>query len=505
MKCLRSKVDYFSSAEAWEPAVGRALPKTSNALVATLMFSVALLVGCGEDAEPSNSGPITSRSQLLDATIRIVARGTFVPPGDLNQYEVAGSGSGFIIDPRGIAVTNNHVVTGAGSLQVFLGDRATPINARVLGVSECNDLAVIDLEGDGYRYLEWYDGPIERGLDVLSVGFPLGTSSLTETEGTLSTVEHPEDTPWASVQSILEHSARIRPGNSGGPLVTLDGLRVIGVNYAGNSENDQNLAISVNVARGLATQLEADEDVLAVGINGVAIDGVGVWAQSIAPGSPADVTGLEPGDIVTSLAGVSPADAGTLRNYCDVLRTQGTEATINIEVIRSSTNQVFGGQLNGMPFPAMATTTVSVITTSGESTPATPTAPPVATGTGDIWARFQLQAGGDVCGVVNGANFEAVILEPSGELMVISNADAVQTGVLVADTGVVTLEGQQTGFEVVWATDSDGLDRLWIVDANGNSLALDETGVGAPPAEFSNVPCDACPQVDNPDPSMMCP
>jgi len=67
-----------------------------------------------------------------------------------------GSGSGFIIDPGGIAVTNNHVVTGAARIKVYFSGSEKAYNARILGVSECSDLAVIDIEGDGYPYLDWY-------------------------------------------------------------------------------------------------------------------------------------------------------------------------------------------------------------------------------------------------------------------------------------------------------------------------------------------------------------
>ena len=84
------------------------------------------------------------------AVVRIVAEGSFQDPDFVELPNVAGSGSGFIIDESDLVVTNSHVVTGAALLQVyFSGDEATPIKARILGVSECSDLAVIDLEGDG--------------------------------------------------------------------------------------------------------------------------------------------------------------------------------------------------------------------------------------------------------------------------------------------------------------------------------------------------------------------
>ena len=62
--------------------------------------------------------------------------------------QVLGAGSGFIIDPSGVAITNNHVVTGAATLEVHVPGEERPRNARALGASACSDLAVIDIDGD---------------------------------------------------------------------------------------------------------------------------------------------------------------------------------------------------------------------------------------------------------------------------------------------------------------------------------------------------------------------
>jgi len=132
---------------------------------------VAAACGGGDDDSASTSsdgsrgpGAVTSTEDVQSATIQIVAKGSFAQPaGSLAAYEEvegAGSGSGFIVTPDGIAITNNHVVTGAATLEVFVGGDDEPVKAKVLGVSECSDLAVIDLEGDGYPYLEWYEAPV---------------------------------------------------------------------------------------------------------------------------------------------------------------------------------------------------------------------------------------------------------------------------------------------------------------------------------------------------------
>jgi serine protease Do len=103
----------------------------------------------------------TSMGEAQQAVIQIEAQGTFASPAGGQVYNVAGRGSGFIIDETGIAVTNNHVVTGAAVLKVYVQGNERPVNARVLGVSECSDLAVIDLDGENYRYLTWFDGDLK--------------------------------------------------------------------------------------------------------------------------------------------------------------------------------------------------------------------------------------------------------------------------------------------------------------------------------------------------------
>ena len=82
---------------------------------------------------PAESGAVASLDELESAVVQIVAEGSFVDPEVGQQLNVAGSGSGFIVDPEGIAVTNNHVVTGAALLRVYVAGQSGPVNARVLG------------------------------------------------------------------------------------------------------------------------------------------------------------------------------------------------------------------------------------------------------------------------------------------------------------------------------------------------------------------------------------
>jgi serine protease Do len=298
------------------------------------------------------SGLVTNLSDLKSATIQIEAEGTFIDPQFGYMANAAGRGSGFIIDPSGIAITNNHVVTGAAKLTVWVGgDTTREYNAKILGVSECSDLAVIDIEGDGFPYLSWHDGTANVGLEVYAAGYPLGDPEFTLTKGIVSKEKADGETSWASVDSVIEHTATINPGNSGGPLVDAD-AKVVGINYAGSSSTSQYFAINRGTALPVIDQLRTGKNVDSIGINGEAVaseDGsiTGIWVSSVKSGSPADKTGIKAGDIVTSLENLYLATDGTFKDYCDVLRTHSPDDTLAVQALRWDTSEVLDGQLNG--------------------------------------------------------------------------------------------------------------------------------------------------------------
>ncbi len=298
------------------------------------------------------SGLVTNLTDLKKATIQIEAQGTFIDPQVGVMVNAAGRGSGFIIDPSGIAVTNNHVVTGAALLKVWIGgDTSKTYNARVLGVSECSDLAIIDIEGDGYPYLDWYQGSPAVGLEVYAAGFPLGDPEFTMTKGIVSKEKTSGETSWASVKDVLEHTSTINPGNSGGPLVDAN-AKVVGINYAGASSTNQYFAIADDAAKPVIDELRAGKDVDTIGINGEAVasqDGSlkGIWVSSVKSGSPADKAGVKAGDIILSMENLYLANNGTMSEYCDILRTHKPTDTLAIQVLRFSTQEILDGQLNG--------------------------------------------------------------------------------------------------------------------------------------------------------------
>jgi serine protease Do len=306
--------------------------------------------------EPSLA--VTSLDDVRLATIQIEAQGTFMDPEIGTMQAFAGLGSGFIIDESGLAVTNNHVVTGAAIVKVWVQGESEPCHARIVAVSECSDLAVIDIDGEGFRYLGWYEAPISVGTDVYAAGFPLGDPEYTLTRGIVSKEHANGQVSWASVEYVIEHDATINPGNSGGPLVSTDG-EVIGINYAAYRDANQYFAITRDEALAIIDALSTGNSVDSIGVNGLAVtDGEslsGIWVSSVKSGSPSDFTGIQPGDILLKLEGLELATDGTMSVYCDIIRTHSAEDTLTVEVLRLETGEILKGQLNSQKLEVIST------------------------------------------------------------------------------------------------------------------------------------------------------
>jgi len=330
--------------------------------VLALGATLPLLAGCfgGAPAAPADES-VGSIEDVKTATMLFEGQGTFIEPWTLDPAEVAWVGTGWFISPDGYAVTNNHVVTGAGTLKVSIGGEGTTYPAQVVSASECYDLAVVKVDVDEpVPYLAWFDGEITEGLEIYSAGYPLALGAqYTLTKGIVSQADTAMATPWADIAHAIQHDARIRGGNSGGPLVNPEG-KVLGVNYAGNDSTDENIAISRADAQETVEQLKNGETVLSLGLNAQANppreDGSpdGIWVASVKPGSPADKAGIKPGDVIDRLNGVTMSDDGTLKSYCDVLRTNGTDATMTVEVYRPATQETLEGQINGTPLEVVS-------------------------------------------------------------------------------------------------------------------------------------------------------
>ncbi len=347
------------------------------------------------DIPTVETGAVSNLQDVEKAVVRIEMEGTYVDPEVGLLVNVGGWGTGFIIDPSGIAVTNNHVVTGSALLRVYMSGETKPLNARILGVSECSDLAVIKIDGNNFPYLKWYDGDIKAALDVYAAGYPSSAAGAdyTVTKGIVSQPKTSLDSIWAAVDNVIKHSAKVNPGNSGGPLVDDNG-QVLGINYATVSNTDENYAISRDSAELVVEELRSNKDKETIGVNGVAVTGdlngetlSGVWVRSVKSGSPADKAGIQGGDIVYQMEGEVLATDGTMKDYCDILRSHNPGDTLSVTVIRFDTGEVLEGQLNGRELATSFTFgSPDATTTTNDNTGNTTVAgDPNATGSGSYF------------------------------------------------------------------------------------------------------------------------
>lgn len=292
------------------------------------------------DSVRKNTGAVDDARK---AVVHFVTEGYEEYSGD----SISAFGSGFVIDPSGIVVTNNHVVTGADSIEARVGKDERSAGATVLGVSECADLAVLEIGGDGYTALEWSDDGVSAGLDVWTLGFAGDTPSYTTADGNVTAVRE-TSSAWTSIDSEIEHTARIRAGNSGGPLVDENG-RVVGVNYAAIDET-RNFSIGVAVAADLVDTLRAGTDVSSIGIDGTAVPAdshspAGIWVAAVTDDSPASDVGIRSDDVITAIADADVGEDGTVQEYCDVLQRYDTGDVLAVQVYRDGT--VLEGEING--------------------------------------------------------------------------------------------------------------------------------------------------------------
>ena len=264
-----------------------------------------------------------------------------------------GSGSGFVIDPNGYLLTNNHVVADALTIKVILND-GREFAAKILGRDESYDLAVLKIKVTGLKALQFGDSDkVQVGDSVIAFGSPLGLSG-TVTQGIISAKDRPvtagDENSSTSFISALQTDAAINPGNSGGPLVDATGA-VIGVNSAiaslGSSLGSQTgsiglgFAIPINQARKTADQLirdgKATYPVIGVLVDMNSTSGgalISDKASAILAGGPAAKAGLKPGDLITAIDGIK---INTPEELIIQIRTHNVGDEVTITYLRGKT------------------------------------------------------------------------------------------------------------------------------------------------------------------------
>ena len=253
------------------------------------------------------------------------------------------TGSGFVISRQGLIVTNAHVVEGATTVSVKVGDGATH-PATVVGRDESTDLAVLQVQDDAgatFVPLTFADSSrLQVGDTTYAIGNPFGLDH-TLTSGVVSALDRQIDAPNGyAIDHVIQTDAPINPGNSGGPLLDDQG-HVIGVNSqilngGGNAENGNvgiGFAIPSNTVRSIAGQLAADGRVehAYLGVQlGADRERLGAQLAGVAAGSPAAQAGLRAGDTIVALDG-APVDSADALAAAVGGRQPGDEVRLTVE------------------------------------------------------------------------------------------------------------------------------------------------------------------------------
>lgn len=263
---------------------------------------------------------------------------------------VSGQASGFIVSPDGYIMTNLHAVQDAGEIIVMLNDK-DELPAKVIGQDNNTDIALIKIDQKDLPYLHFGNSDIlEVGQWVLAVGAPMGLQA-TVTAGIVS-AKGRNNLDLARIEDFIQTDAAINLGNSGGPLLNMQG-EVIGINTAIVSHMGGNMglgfAVPSNIAKNVMEQL-MDHGSVSRSYIGVEIQKVdqnlaaafnlpkpeGLLVAVVAKNSPAEKAGLRQGDIITKLNDSDVKSPGAFRTMI-ALMTPGS--SIRLTILRNGKSQ----------------------------------------------------------------------------------------------------------------------------------------------------------------------
>src|SRR5438445_9711274 len=317
--------------------------------------------------------PVTNNLTEESAVISVAAQAgkavveikTTITVPDIIQQEQHGIGSGFSVRSDGYIVTNNHVVENARQLQVILRDQAKAYDARVVGTSPDDDVAVLKVDAQSLPTLSFGDSSaLKVGQLAIAIGSPLGQQN-SVTKGVISALHRSISVPdpatgnTENILNAIQTDAQINPGNSGGPLLNSAG-QVVGVNFAieqAQAGPGLGFALDGNAARDIANQLiqtgHVNRPFLGVTYNqldetAAAASGlvVGAAVTAITPGSPADRAGIKVQDVITKVNGQSIDDSHPLTA---VLPQYAPGTKVSVTIYRGGKNQTLQVTLGTHP------------------------------------------------------------------------------------------------------------------------------------------------------------
>jgi serine protease Do len=273
---------------------------------------------------------------------------------ELHEFVEIGGGTGFFVTQDGYIVTNKHVISDEGAVFTVLTNDGRTLDATVVATHPFEDLAVLDVEGEGYPTVTLEDsGNIFIGQTVIAIGYSLSEFQNTVTKGVVSGLNRSllagDYLNEVFIDNAIQTDAAINPGNSGGPLVNLHG-EVVGVNTAISSEG-----YGIGFAIPVSSVERVIDDVLAygyvrhpwLGVQYLQLDSLyseefgfevtegayvfGDGTSGVFEGSPADLGGIQNGDVILRIDGVDVTQANTLS---DIVATYQPEDIVTLTILR---------------------------------------------------------------------------------------------------------------------------------------------------------------------------
>ncbi|MEM3130452.1 MAG: trypsin-like peptidase domain-containing protein [Nitrososphaerota archaeon] len=258
---------------------------------------------------------------------------------------IKGVGSGVIIDSDGYIVTNNHVIEGAEAVEVSLNDGRV-FKGRIIGRDPSSDLAIIKIDAKNLKAAELGDSSnLKAGQFIIAIGNPFGLrGGPTVTIGVISAINRSINTEKGIMEDLIQTDAAINPGNSGGPLIDLNGKVIALATAIIPFAQGIGFAIPINKVKKIAEDLIKYGKVIRpwLGIYGVDLTPQlssyynlpvqeGVIIAKVIRGSPADISGIEEGDIILSVDRIPIKNMVELQK---IIQNKKVGEEITIRIIR---------------------------------------------------------------------------------------------------------------------------------------------------------------------------
>ena len=323
------------------PAAPAARPRGNRVIALLLVLAMSLgggivggLIGANSSDSSSSGSPLVTAAPINPANIGktdIARAAATIAPSIVTIDSLSGTGesigTGIIVTSDGEILTNNHVVEGATSVRVRLNGTTAPIMAKVIAGDAGNDLALIKLvNAKGLTAATFADpASIAVGDPVVAVGYALALDGgPSVTSGIVSALNRTLTDSSGALNALIQTDAAISSGNSGGPLINLNG-QVVGINTAVANGDNNTAANNIGFAIGVAEvqrvaallRAEAGGTVREQGYLGISLTdrkdgGAGAVVAEVQADSPASKAGLKVNDVVLQINGQAITGQGAL-------------------------------------------------------------------------------------------------------------------------------------------------------------------------------------------------